>query len=609
MSAAGARTRLLDDPRVRAEVVALLYRNAGVGIVMNLLSAPLVWLAYRSYVPAGPLLAVLALWAAMQLASAWNRNRWMRLDPALRHDPESTQRYLLRARVMAALLSAAMALLVGVLHFAALPAGPTLSASFALVYVMGASISTLIYVPQVVTFSLVVLGSQSLLLALRANPTDWLMAVLLALVVIGLWSYSRRYSEQLQQLIVLRFQVQDLVAEREQQRNVAEAANLAKSRFFAAASHDVRQPLQAVTLTFHALKHARTPERRDQLIHSVENNLAALRQLFDQVLDISRIDAGAVPVKLQAVRLQTLFDRLDQRFGVEAGAKRIWLRFAPTRAAVTSDPEVLERMLSNLVSNAIKHTENGGVWIGLRRGRGRGRIEVRDSGVGMAAQHHERIFEEFYQVDNAARDRASGLGLGLSIVQRLGHLLGHGVGLASAPGCGSTFWLELPLTDAPPDADAHDPLTLQSSSPVPLDGPARQLLAGVTTYLVENDESIRTALTQLLQEVGAQVHAFAGADAALESARHQPPCDVVISDYRLEGSIDGVEVIQRLRGIWAGQVPSLVLTGDTGVKDLARIDASLHTSAAHGHTVLMHKPVTASRLIGEILMLSRTPAG
>ena len=608
MSERAAASAPLDDPRVRGEVVALLYGNAGVGVWMNLASVPAVWLTYQRMLPPAPLLLALVLWALLQGVSAWNRRQWNQLQPALQQSDAVSARFLRRANLMARLLSVGIATLLAVLHFAAAPATPSLTAALALVYVLGATISTLIYLPQIRVFSLVVLGSQAALLAVSDNPVEWLLALLLVGLIAGLWAYGRRYSAQLQQVIVLRFEVQDLLGEQERLRNAAEAANQAKSRFFAAASHDVRQPLQAVMLTFHALRHARTDERRHHLLDDAERNLTALRQLFDQVLDISRIDAGAVPIHPQAVPLQPLFDKLDARFGAEAAAKRLWLRFAPTHAAVVSDPDALERMLANLVGNAIKHTDRGGVWVGFRSARGR--LEVRDSGVGIAEEHHTRIFEEFYQVGNVGRDRASGLGLGLSIVERLGNLLQHPLGLIAAPGCGSTFWVgvrraALPALAASPMTNVAAVLpTAALSAVVPL--------SGYTIYLIENDAQVARALSELLVDAGADMRTFATAEAALDAARAavgvRAPADArvdaLISDYRLGGEIDGAEAVLQLRSIWQRDVGAMVLTGDTAIKDLTRIDAKLNTSDASTRTRLMHKPIPAAQLIEAVLAVA-----
>jgi signal transduction histidine kinase/FixJ family two-component response regulator len=600
----------LTDPRVRAEVVALLYSNAAVGVLMNLISIPLIWWAYRSVVPSTLLNSALALWACLQLASAWNRRAWKNLPTEQQREARTSRAFLQRAQAMAVALSLGMALLLAVLHFADLPATPAIAAVLALVYVLGACTSTLIYLPLVRVFSSVVLGSQALLLANSDEAVSWLLAALLFALILGLWGYGKRYSAQLQQVIVLRFEVQDLLAQQERLRDTAEAANQAKSRFFAAASHDVRQPLQAVMLTFHALRFARSDERRSQLLNDAERNLGALRQLFDQVLDISRIDAGALPIAPQAVPLQVMFDKLEARFAGEAAAKQVWLRFAATPRAVHSDPDALERMLANLVGNAIKYTERGGVWVGLRSARGR--IEVRDSGVGIAEAQHERIFDEFFQVDNPGRDRASGLGLGLSIVRRLGDRLHHAVGLVSAPERGSTFWIGVTVVDAPVaevNGDVLPPLARASDADVTLDA-----LIGCSIVLIENDAQVAHALQDLLWQAGASVTHFATAEAALAAVPPQPrrptlaAPEVVISDYRLSGALDGAEAVRQLRSAWQQDIGAIVLTGDTAIRDLTRIDAALHTSTAPTRTRLLHKPVPAAQLIEAVHAVRRGTA-
>ena len=596
------RTLPLDDPRVRAEVVALLYGNAAVGVIMNLLSVPVIWLVYHRLTEATPLVLLLTVWAGLQVLSAWNRRQWNRLTTATQQEPAVSAAFLFRARAMAWVLSIGMAILLAYLHYARLPASPSMTAVLGLIYVFGASIATLIYLAQIRIFSSVVLGSQALLLAWSANPIEWLLAGMFIALIVGVLIYGRRYSAQLQQVIVLRFDVQDLLSEQARLRDLAEAANAAKSRFFAAASHDVRQPLQAVMLTFHALKFARDDQRRARLLDDAERNLTALRQLFDQVLDISKIDAGAVPIKIQAVALQPVFEKLEARFNDEAISKKLWLRFVPTLALVASDPDALERILANLIGNAIKHTERGGVWIAYRTARGR--VEVRDSGVGIAREHHEKIFEEFFQVDNPGRDRASGLGLGLSIVQRLAALLHHSIGLASAPQHGTTFW----VSAYPPDAAiAQHSLTVDIAHSEARATPANegesghQSLAGLSIFLVENDAQVARAMTDLLVEAGAYVQTFLSADEALATAPANLDVNTVISDFRLGSALDGVDVVLGLRAIWQRDVGAIVLTGDTAIKDLARIDSRLKISEAHtqmqARTRLMHKPVSASQMI------------
>ena len=234
------------------------------------------------------------------------------------------------------------------------------------------------------------------------------------------------------------------LAEVQAAREEAEQASLAKSHFFAAASHDLRQPLHSLGLFAAALgSHVSGTEGR-QLVRHVGESIEALKRLFEELLDLSRLDAGHVRVELDDLALQDIFDRLSIEFHAEAVSRELRLRFAPTRLAVHSDAALLHRVLANLVSNALRYTRSGGVLVGARRRGQRAWIEVYDTGVGIAATEQSRIFDELYQVDNPGRDRSQGLGLGLAIVRRLTQLLGHQLTLISAPGQGSRFGLWLP---------------------------------------------------------------------------------------------------------------------------------------------------------------------
>ncbi len=271
----------------------------------------------------------------------------------------------------------------------------------------------------------------------------------------------------------------------------------------------------------------------------------------------------------------------------------MWLRFAPTSALIQSDPDALERILANLVGNAIKHTEHGGVWVGLRSERGR--IEVRDSGIGIASEHHARIFEEFFQIGNPGRDRTSGLGLGLSIVKRLCELLNHPLGLVSAPGRGSLFWIGVGRGVTPTASTAIDSALSAAAPPA---SPDPTPLVGRHVFLIENDAQVALSLTDLLRSGGATVSSFESAQAALAAADLGSAADLVITDYRLGEAIDGAELLLRLRSVWRRETCAMVLTGDTETGSLAHINATLGTASGVQRSRLMHKPVTADQLIG-----------
>jgi len=245
--------------------------------------------------------------------------------------------------------------------------------------------------------------------------------------------------------------VHQLTAEKQRAEGAllqAELANVSKSKFLAAASHDLRQPMHALTMFVEALKpHVQGPQG-GELMHQVETSVDVLGDMFDALLDISRLDAGVVEPRNQAVSLQQVLERMAAEFTWAAQAKNISLYIAPYQGMVQTDPMLLERILRNLLTNAIRYTEHGEITVVSTALDGAVNIDVCDTGIGIAEQHLSRIFEEYYQVGNTQRDRNNGLGLGLAIVMRLSNLLGGKVSVRSRAGAGSCFSLVIPLQSA-----------------------------------------------------------------------------------------------------------------------------------------------------------------
>jgi len=332
----------------------------------------------------------------------------------------------------------------------------------------------------------------------------------------------------------------------------AEQANLAKSRFLAAASHDLRQPLQALVMLTGLLPRAeqQDPQTRT-LIRRFEENLDVMSGILDTLLDINQLEAGVVRRQVSDFPVDLVLDALDQEFSLQARSRGLGWRVVQCRCQVRSDPALLKQMLRNLISNALKYTRSGKVLLGCRRAGRSLRIEVLDTGIGIADTEQKMIFKEFYQIDNPARERHRGLGLGLAIVERLGDLLGHPIMVQSSPGRGSCFSLSLPLVGGQ---------MLQAVVPA---APARARLVtgnGETVLVVEDDPAVRQALAQLLERHGYRPLTAAAGRPALELARQQPPA-IVIADYSLPEGMNGLQVIRHLRHD-RPQLPALVLTGD-----------------------------------------------
>lgn len=329
-----------------------------------------------------------------------------------------------------------------------------------------------------------------------------------------------------------------------------EAADAAKTRFLAAASHDLRQPVQALAMYLAALQRESRPSEREALMQRMERSLHALGGLFDGLLDVSRLDAGLVPVNAAPLRLDRLLQRLADEHAMVARERGLQLRLRlPASAAAThSDAVLLERVLRNLVDNALKYTPRGGVVVRLHPTDGGWRVEVRDTGIGIDPALQQQVFDEFFQVGNPERDRRQGLGLGLSIVRRTVALLGHRLVLRSRPGRGSSFALSLPRATVSNNA-AHDV------------EPASHALC---IALIDDDADVRDSLVELLERWGHRVLQGSDAHELLRRWQHdgRPALDAVISDLRLPGERTGLQAIAELREATGCRVPALVITGD-----------------------------------------------
>ncbi|MBK6336256.1 MAG: response regulator [Betaproteobacteria bacterium] len=370
-----------------------------------------------------------------------------------------------------------------------------------------------------------------------------------------------------------RRQAEEAQRQAEAARVRAEAADRAKSRFLAAASHDLRQPLHALGLFAAALGQRSHEPESMAIVERIKTLAGSLGALFSSLLDVSKLEAGIVVAAPRDVALAPLLERIANDFAPEALDQGLDLLVLPTRRVVRSDPLLLERILRNLVANALKYTQRGGVLVGCRPRGGGVSIEVWDTGPGIPPAEQSRIFEEFYQIGNAERDRAKGLGLGLAIVRRLADLLGHRVELASRPGRGSVFRVQVPrasgdVADAPPGVDA--PATT---------------LTGRRILVVDDEVAVRDGMCDLLAAWGCRAEAFAG---PAEVPPDTLPPDAMIVDYRLVGSVDGLAAIAELRARFGRDLPAILISGESSSAHLARIDAS--------GIPLLHKPVPPAKL-------------
>ena len=353
-------------------------------------------------------------------------------------------------------------------------------------------------------------------------------------------------------------QFADEKAQAEAAQRAAELANRAKTQFFAAASHDLRQPLHALGLLAEALRGRSRDEAVVQLVDSINGSVDALERLFSALLDITRIDSGGVEVRAQHFHVGELFARLRLHFEPTAFEKGLRLAFRGGAHHAHADPLLVERILRNLVSNAIRYTDDGTVLVSCRRRGDRLRLQVWDSGVGIAASEQARIFEEFYRVDDgSALPQRDGLGRGLATVERLAELMGTPLGLRSEPGRGTVFTLELPPGRA---ARAEAPALSSAAAADPA-------LGGRLVVVVEDAPAVRLGIEVLLKSWGAVVQSFDGVAAceawSRQAAADAAPPALLIVDYRLERGRSGMEAIGALRARFGADVPAIGVTGST----------------------------------------------
>jgi signal transduction histidine kinase/CheY-like chemotaxis protein len=427
-------------------------------------------------------------------------------------------------------------------------------------------------------------------MVLQGDWLHWVLALIIAGWLMAVADQARRYSAQFEESVRLRFENEDLITRLRGEKLIAEEASAAKSRFLAAASHDLRQPVHALTLFVAALRPRVTDAEAKRLLDHIDSSVQAMGSLFNGLLDISRLDAGVVEVNAQTFALQPMLERICRDHAGDAQSKKVALRLRPTAAVVYSDPLLIERVVRNIVANAIAYTDSGRVLVACRvRGKSVS-VEVWDTGRGIPENEQGQIFKEFYQVANPERDRSKGVGLGLAIVRRLTVLLGHPLRVRSALNRGSLFALELPQSDA----------AISATQPSTED--AGDLSASGLILVVDDEATIQMAMKSLLEGWGFKAIVAGTCDEMLAQLANCPDRPaLMICDYRLRAHEDGINVIGRLRAEYNDdEIPGMLITGDTAPDRLRE--------AQESGLLLLHKPVSNSRLRAAITHLVAHPA-
>ena len=598
-----ASTDLIQDPFVRATITENLYKTGMLfrPTIVSLMSA---WFWYQVVVwpePANFILALSGWWLTSILYLVLHYH--FRKQPTyIRQQPHRTELYL-KILSWHSWIDGTCIGFVALFLLESRPDWELMIIVGTTIYMFTSYIKNMSHSTIVRILPALIFTPMTLTFLMRGDASHFTIGLYFIFCIVSSAIYSFTAAKNIQLPIKQRFELEELTVKLNIERDRADAANAAKSHFFTAASHDARQPLQAISLLFDGFKMSTQTHFQDKkIIEKIEVNLNTIRHLFDRVLDISRIDSGHVTPEIKNFSLQKLFNKLDAQFGELAASKGLWLHFVPTDAWVEHDSELLDRIVSNLVHNAIKYTSTGGVWVAWRQTRGR--LEIRDSGLGISKEDQATIFNEFAQVNNPARNNEAGLGLGLSIVKRLAELTHTPFGLRSQKDMGSTFWLKLnasPLHNHQRNfqvtpSDIHN--TVDQITALELDKP----LAGLHIFYVEDDPQLRDLFGQSLIHAGANVIACAhldevqsiltnDVDAKLQSI------NVILTDYRLGASGTGLDAVQAVRNHTHKNIPAVLITGDSAVRDLQTIQQLPNST-------LLHKPVEFHQLKQVLLKVS-----
>lgn len=436
--------------------------------------------------------------------------------------------------------------------------------------------------PVFIAFVFPAVSIVALKLWLMGDPAYHALGLVCLLYLVSLFDQTRSSARAARTTIELRFENTGLMEKLRQETLVAEDArrqaeqgNVAKSKFLAAASHDLRQPIHAQGLFLDVLSRTElTPHQRD-LVACVGSASHASADMLNTLLDFSRIEAGVIEPQLRAFRLQPLLNKIEREFEPQADARGLTYRSRENTLVVLSDPALVELILRNLVSNAINYTMRGGLLVACRKQGDHAMLEVWDTGIGIEQTQQREVFREFHQLGNPERDRHKGLGLGLAIADGLARTLGHDLSLASTLHRGSVFRLALPIASA---ALPVEQASMEHGKP--------QVL-GARALVIDDDETVRTAMIHLLRDWGCECEAAESIEEALALAARSTP-DLVISDYRLREKRTGLEAITALRDLLGSDLPALLITGDTAPDRLREALAS--------GIPLLHKPITPSHL-------------
>lgn len=436
-----------------------------------------------------------------------------------------------------------------------------------------------------------VFSSLAINFILEGTFTNIVLAILMVWALIFLLFFSKKLNATVFSELKLRHESHQLSNELTIRTKELEQANIAKSKFLAAASHDLRQPLHALSLFIDALKGSESAQERKSIFPRIDLSLEALRKLFDALLDISRLDANVVEPKVIDFDLSELLNSLTSEFNSDANEKKLKLKEHGKNIIVKSDPLLMERILRNLITNAIRYTESGGILLSARIRKDKILLQVWDTGIGIPQESKDKIFVEFQQLHNAHRDRVQGLGLGLAIVKRLCALLEHPLELRSKQDKGTVFNILMPIGDADLMISADADKITHSWD-----------LAGHCIVVIDDERDILHAMDTLLSRWGCKVIVAESLQDAIDGLnKNKLSPDLILSDLRLKDDVTGIEVINSLRNQFGLNIEGILITGETSPEQIKVAKES-------GYKVLQKpvKPIRLRAVINHYLLCSKS---
>ena len=439
-------------------------------------------------------------------------------------------------------------------------------------------ISGAYWYPSFYLFAVPTFSAMVLRLLMEGSVAYTGLAILLLFYLLATVSLTKELRRSMRSEIRLRHQTLAFSEALQEKTEEAQQATLAKSKFLAAASHDLRQPLHTLSLFIDVLKESKSEGERANIFPRIDLSLHALRKLFDALLDVSRLDAKVVIPEVTHFDLAELYKTLSEEFAPAAREKNLTLRVHAGFQVIVSDRLLLERILRNLIGNAIRYTKTGGVLLSARARGDRVLLQVWDTGIGIPQESQEEVFVEFQQLHNSHRDRAEGLGLGLALVQRLCRLLKHPLELRSQPGKGSVFSITIPRGRTELVVNRQSTAHTHSWD-----------LKGRSILVIDDERDILDAMQRLLSKWGCEVviaESLADASTALSEKWLTP--DVILSDLRLCNDKTGIEAIDSLRKQFGASIPGILITGDTSKEQIKMAKESGYE--------LLQKPVRPAHL-------------